>query len=157
MSFDEGIGDSFNQDDFKARLQSAMREEDISLHALCARAGVALTDAIRAIEYVSSSLYAHLEIFDKLARALGRDLNWLLTGVSSDSTFSVTVRERAHQLTSEYIYRAEVPQPERKLIHQEIDRLVDSLQTHTPQAAYRRGLPRNWKDVARIHQRVVVK
>lgn len=154
MSFDEGSNADFNHDDFKARLKSAMRAEGITFEALCERGGVSPSRALRVIEYSASNLYENLDILEALARATGRDLNWLITGVSSDTAFSVTVRERSHQLVSEYIYRAEVPQTEREGLHQAVDALVNSLQTHTPQAAYRRGLPQTWKDVAWIHRRM---
>jgi hypothetical protein len=94
----------------------------------------------------------HLALLEIIAAAFGRDLVWLLTGIPGDTGFTITIKERTHELVDEYIRRDDVPEEDHGRLHAYVERMIQSLEVHTPQAAYRRGLPQTWRDMARIYQ-----
>ncbi len=155
MSMDHG--DSGVDFDYalRARLRVAMQTEGLTWSELCREAGLKESDAERAVTLGSDGLPQNLEILQRLSIALGRDLNWLATGVSSGPNgFRQPLLERVRQLVWEYIYKSNIPKLERKPLLTAVDKLIQNLPCSTERAAYRLGVPRTWKDVAVFHERL---
>jgi transcriptional regulator with XRE-family HTH domain len=155
MSFDDGVTDNFDVN-IKAALKAAMSEEGVTWPELCSRAGVSESEAQHAVELGTNGLPQSLPLLQRLSLSLGRDANWLLTGNDKDGVArKLSQSEQAKKVVWEYIYNAEVPRSEWALLVAQIDNIVASLTCSTPQAAFRRGLPRTWTDVAWMHQRIL--
>lgn len=155
MSMEDGVCTAFDNDTIKARLRAAMAEEGISWQALCASAGVASDVAQRAVEAGTDGLPQALPVFQRLSIALGRGPDWLISGSSGpESSFRETLQERVRQLVWLYVYKAPLPATEGDRLMKHYEKVFKSLTCATPQAAFRRGLPRTIRDVAYAYERM---
>ena len=156
MSYDVGNNGMAPDYEIKARLRAAMEIEGMSWSQLLVRAGVAEDEVVRAIEQGVSGLGQNQQCLARLAHALGRDLNWLLTGAAPfQPPFLQGVLERVLRLTWEYIYKLNVDKFEWNDLLERVRALVSSLKCNTMQGAYRAGIPRTWQDVGWIHRQLV--
>lgn len=151
MDWIDSAEQNFSYDNFRARLKTAIRSEGLSWFKFCEKAGVPHAQALRAIEACQHGIRANLVVIDKLASTLGRNSRWLVSGEDTTSKFSESIGERSHRLIEEYAYRAQIPDEDVPRLHGYVETMVQGLQAHTDSAAYRRGLPSSWMDVAWIY------
>ncbi len=156
MSNDEGMPADF--DLIKARVRAALDEEETTWAELCATADVSPAEALRAIEFGTYGLPQSIPTLQKLSVALGRGPDWLITGsTGGECNFRESVAERVRRLVWEFVYKAQKPTSHGRILMEYYSRMLDGLKCATPQAAFRRGLPRTWMDIARDYNRVVSK
>lgn len=151
MSYDLGNNSSDFDYQIRARLRAAMAEERIGWSDLCTRAGVSEAAALRAVQAGSSGLPATMPILQRLSWALGRELDWIVAGAGDGgSQFRISLSEKVLKLVWEYVYKAGIRHAEGLALAKYAKRLVGGLGCSTEQGAYRRGVPRTWKDIARL-------
>jgi hypothetical protein len=155
MKLDPFILAHFDHADLKARVRNAVRCTGFNWWAFCAKHGLPPMGAKEAIDGCGSELDRHVDMIERIAAALGRDLQWVLIGVSSDDGFTIGLKEHSHQLVDQFIERYDIPEEDHSRLHRYIDSMIDSLQARTPQAAFRRGVPQTWRDVAWIYEDLI--
>lgn len=157
MSFDDGTNSELRLscDDFGAKFCAALRVEGFSWIEMCRKAGVSSSRAEQIILEGTYGLPQNLPELERLARVLGRDLDWVLHGTGpGTSTFRVSLKERVIKLVWEYIFKAQIPKSDRQPLLDMVSGLVDDLPANSFQTAARPGVPATWKDVARYHERL---
>ena len=156
----EQLVEDFDHDAFRARLKNAVRNLGIRKWTeYCSKVGLPPQGALNALEECKSGLardvWPNIDILEQLAQGVGRDLEWLVKGHSSNSDFVISLSERVHGLVDEYAYKEQLPEDDTGRLHSYVHQMIDGLHARTPEAAYRRGLPQTWKDVAWIYDEMV--
>lgn len=152
MSFDEGNNQSAFDYEMKARVKAAIDAEHFTWSEFVETVGYPPADIVRAVNEGAAGSSRNMHILTAIAVALGRDVNWLITGsADAECRFKESLRERVSRLVWEFIYKADVPKQDWRPLIQRIDRLLLSMNCTTERAAYRLGVPRTWKDVAFVY------
>lgn len=154
MSMDDGCS-MVSSYEIKARLRAAMEAEHITFENLCLQSDLTESQILRAINCDPPQVTEHQHVLGKICLVLGRDLSWLLTGTDSQNpSFRETLAERVNRLVWEYVYKMRLPLAEGRRLADHAKLRVANLQCNTAHGAYRTGVPRTWRDVAQMHNRM---
>ena len=157
MDFTSKFPPGFRYDAFRARLKAAIRLMGFRLWSdFCRYANVGTRAAQLAVEGCEFDVRPQLEMLRELAAALGRDVEWLLTGKISEDKFTITERERIHALVNDFLYHEEVDEEDRGRFHEFMDKKISALQSHTAHELYRKGLPQTLRDVGFCWEEFIV-
>lgn len=157
MTFDDGNSGSTrtSDDDFQAKIRAAMKRENIPWGELCSMAGVHPDEAHRAIVQGTYGLPGTFPVLQKICNALNRDIGWLVAGTTdAEERFKTGLAEKVTKLVWEFAYKAELTKSEGERLVRHVLSMVERLSANTLQAAHRTGIPRTWKDVAFIYERL---
>jgi hypothetical protein len=155
MELDDEIRQRFNFDDFRIRLRNAVRTTGMGWIQFCETHRLPPEGMRLAIQGCERDLDRFIDQIELIAKALGRDLEWALTGVSRENDFPISINEHTRRLVDEYIVRDDVPHEDRSRLHEYVSKKLTNFHAWTPQAALRTGIPQNWRDVAYLYQEML--